>query len=72
MSEKEFFESQDGLQNSAQVQDHLLREIMRNAGQLNFRSRAALLSHLQGLQMAEISGKPQDPAQPDLPFIGEH
>lgn len=71
MSEQEFFKAQDGLLNSQQVQGHLLQELMRNAGQLNFRSRAALLSHLQELQQAEMeSAKPADPKQPDLPFIG--
>lgn len=70
MSEQEFFKAQDGLLNSQQVQAYLLQQIMKNSEQLNFRSRAALLSHLQELQKNEIGGKPADPKQPDLPFIG--
>lgn len=71
MSEREFFEAQDGLLNSQAVQDHLLQQFKRNAGQLNFKSRAALLDHIQELQKNEIAGaKPADPRQPDLPFVG--
>jgi hypothetical protein len=58
-----------GLLNSEGVQDQLLRQLLRNTEQLNFKARARLLSHLQDRQKVEVEvPKPSAPTSGTFPF----
>ena len=67
MDMNDYLKGDGGMAGSQAVQDHLLQHFKKNVEQLNFKNRAALLDHLQGLQKNEIAGV--KPTSGPLPFV---
>ncbi|MFA5727230.1 MAG: hypothetical protein WC886_06285 [Saccharofermentanaceae bacterium] len=69
MDINDYLKGEGGMVNSQAVQEHLLQQLVRNSGQLNFRNRAALLEHLQGLQKNEMETAKPAPISKTFPFV---